>query len=77
MFNNVFSRSSQSGTGMYGDGPNPKLSAGYNDLWHNHDGRRQRGTSLGTHNLHKDPPFVDTAHEDLRLKASSPVIDAG
>ncbi len=76
VFNNVFSRSSQLGIGTYGGGHN-KLSAGYNDFWHNHDGDTSGGTAPGSHNLHKDPKFVDPAHEDLRLTAASPVIDKG
>ena len=77
VFNNVFSRSSQLGIGVYGNGPHPRLSAGYNDYWHNHDGDVSGATAPGTHNLHKDPKFVDSVHEDLRLTATSPVIDKG
>jgi hypothetical protein len=55
----------------------PAVHTGYNDYFQLKFGDGVFGRTAGSHNLHKDPKFLDAAHEDLRLRASSPLIDAG
>ena len=54
------------------------LDADYNDYFANADGNvNESGEAFGSHDLALNPKYVDVATGDLRLKASSPLIDAG
>lgn len=55
----------------------PAVHTGYNDYFELKFGDGVFGRTAGSHNLHEDPKFLDATHEDLRLRASSPLIDAG
>ena len=57
--------------------PKAIVEAGYNDFFKNAFGNDVGGRSIGSHNLTSDPVLVDEPHGDLRLKASSTVIDKG
>ena len=51
--------------------------AGWNDLFANEQDPILAGQSLGTHNLAVSPRYVDASFGDLRLKATSPLVDRG
>ncbi len=53
------------------------LRSGYNNTYRNTltDYYQDRGRGAG--DIHKDPRFVDLADGDLRLRASSPLVDRG
>jgi len=51
--------------------------AGYNDFFANDRANFLDGRSAGPGNLHKDPKYVHRSTGDLRLTASSPLIDRG
>jgi RTX calcium-binding nonapeptide repeat (4 copies) len=75
-FNNVFTRSGVAFA--FSDGIVRALfAAGYNDSYKNTSADELNGHSLGSHNLTSDPKFANEAARNLRLVASSPVIDAG
>ena len=57
--------------------PRAVVRAGYNDFFKNTFSNDLDGRGIGSHNLTRDPAFVDEAHGDLRLKPSSGVIDKG
>jgi hypothetical protein len=59
-------------------GPRLTFRAGYNDYHANTvESSYLDGQSLGSGNRHDDPRFVDRAAGNLKLKASSPLIDKG
>jgi hypothetical protein len=78
LFNNVVAKSAF--RGVYLDSTdNDRLGvrAGYNAFWKNQQRNLWDGASPGDGNLTVDPRFVDEPGGDLRLRAASPLVDAG
>lgn len=78
LFNNIVTRSSGQNVSVYDAGASPMtLHAGHNNSHGGGSANDFGGHSPGTGNLDVSPRYVDEAHGNLALKASSPVIDAG
>jgi hypothetical protein len=79
-YDNTFSRSK--GAAFYIDddaGAKARfaLSAGYNNFYANAQANFVGGRSLGTHNLAKNPKFASPSTGNLRLAATSPLLNVG
>lgn len=78
LFNNVVAKSAWEAVDV--DGVNSQdltVAAGYNTYWNNGEPNEWDGHSPGTGNLRLNPDFVDEPSGDLRLRQTSPLIDAG
>ena len=79
IFDNIVSHTTN-GSGLSVGVASPSsltFHAGYNDFYQNDLDNVMRGLSAGPGNLDKDPKYVDRSNGDLRLTASSPLIDRG
>jgi Ca2+-binding RTX toxin-like protein len=78
LFNNVVSKSAFRGVYLEStDSDRLSVRAGYNAFWKNQQRNIWDGESPGDGNLTADPRFVDEPGGNLRLKAASPLVDAG
>jgi RTX calcium-binding nonapeptide repeat (4 copies) len=78
VYDNVVSHAAHAGLRATTDPARMTLDADFNDFFANADGNvNESGETLGSHDLALNPKYMDVAAGDLRLKASSPLIDAG
>jgi Ca2+-binding RTX toxin-like protein len=77
LFDNIVVGSAESAVDVSADEPGTLfIRGGHNDFSSNGQPNQTLGHSLGT-NLTAAPKFVDAAHGNLALQATSPVIDKG
>lgn len=78
VFNNVVTRSSRWGLYLGETGAHAALvQIGHNDFFHNGDPNQLAGHSAGSGNVSVSPRYVDEKHGNVKLSASSPVVNAG
>jgi Ca2+-binding RTX toxin-like protein len=77
-FDNIFSHTASAGLSLDDQVAGTlRFHGGYNDSYKLGDPNFYDGYRPGPSNRRVDPRYVDRAHGDLRLKASSPLVNAG